>query len=79
MGYLVKMSFRQVSSLLFQRAKEAGVKFDNVCGVPYTALPLATLICAQNDLPMLIRRKEAKDYGIENNSIKLYGSPSLGH
>ncbi|KAJ8352443.1 hypothetical protein SKAU_G00239190 [Synaphobranchus kaupii] len=53
----------QVSSLLFQCAETAGLKFNNVCGVPYAALPLATVICSKHDIPMVILRKEAKDYG----------------
>lgn len=54
---------RQVADILFQTAQNAGISFDTVCGVPYTALPLATVICSTNQIPMLIRRKETKDYG----------------
>uniref|UniRef100_A0A0K0EML6 Uridine 5'-monophosphate synthase n=1 Tax=Strongyloides stercoralis TaxID=6248 RepID=A0A0K0EML6_STRER len=42
---------------------ESKLQFDYIVGVPYAALPLATLVCDRLGIPMLMRRKEAKSYG----------------
>jgi len=52
----------QVSQLLWQCNPDSS-KSDILCGVPYTALPLATLMSVEHDVPSIIRRKEIKQYG----------------
>ena len=44
-------------------AKDAS--FDVVCGVPYGAIPVATAVSLNTSLPLIMCRKEAKNYGLK--------------
>lgn len=52
---------RSVADLMLESVKNAS--FDLICGIPYTALPIATSMSLSSHIPMVMRRKEKKDYG----------------
>jgi orotate phosphoribosyltransferase len=54
---------RAVSNALWE--KIADRKFDIICGIPYTALPIATCMSLEKNIPMILRRKEKKSYGTQ--------------
>lgn len=52
---------KYVASLMWSKISDH--QFDLLCGVPYTALPIATCLSLNRNIPMIMRRKEKKEYG----------------
>ncbi|XP_054716664.1 uncharacterized protein LOC129226096 [Uloborus diversus] len=42
---------------------EANIESSVICGVPYTALPIASVYSVEYKIPMVMKRKEQKTYG----------------
>ncbi|SCA62485.1 Orotate phosphoribosyltransferase [Chlamydiales bacterium SCGC AG-110-M15] len=52
---------RSISEAMWHAVSDAA--FDTLCGVPYTALPIATCMSLEHHVPMVMRRKTVKTYG----------------
>ena len=53
--------YKLICDMMYQVIEK--LNYDYICGVPYSALTFASSIAYAYDIPMLLKRKEAKEYG----------------
>jgi len=58
--------------VLAMKSITASIGYDLVAGIPYTALPMATIYSQQCRVPMVYARKEPKAYGTKQQIEGLY-------
>jgi len=51
---------QQVSEAIWHKVQP--YTFDLICGIPYTALTIATAISLEHQIPMVLRRKDIKEH-----------------
>ena len=51
----------EIVDILYQKCKD--YNFDCICGVAYTGIPIATGMSLKYNIPMIMKRKERKEYG----------------
>ncbi|CAF0741000.1 unnamed protein product [Brachionus calyciflorus] len=56
---------QQASQLIQNIIETNKIKYDKVCGVPYGALALATVLCLDTEKPMIFKRKSDNDYKVK--------------
>lgn len=54
--------------------KVSALNVDLLCGVPYTAIPIATCLSLKTEKPMIMVRKETKNYGTKQKVEGRYKS-----
>lgn len=65
--FFMYFKFQESISNLLLEFSMKNLEYDHLCGVPYTALPIATLLSVQTKKSMLMRRKETKAYGTKKS------------
>jgi uridine monophosphate synthetase len=68
------VSYPKIVSLISELLAEAvkDLSYDSVSGIPYTALPLASVLSVKLNKPLIYQRKEAKGYGTSNSIEGVY-------
>ncbi|MBS9781195.1 MAG: orotate phosphoribosyltransferase [Gammaproteobacteria bacterium] len=55
--------YRDICDILSDYIQQQQLQFDRLLGIPYSALTFASSIAYKDNIPMLLKRKEAKAYG----------------
>src|SRR3989339_1994572 len=61
-----------IVELFCQKIQNDHIEYNLIAGIPYTALPIASLLSIKLNTPMIYARKEVKDYGTKKKIEGVY-------